>query len=147
MTYDLVLKWHLCKKNLDNNMFWWGQQWWLVEMIMSVMQVQNSLIFPWAILLICIFPNVLMKSTTKSNAPKCSSNAPHRCFPDEPCWPSIEQWNALNESVHGRLRSQSFTSLMADVCWKSYTKFAFSRCINGTFPRRIAPLNENINKY
>ena len=83
---------------------------------MSVMQVQKSLIFSWAILLICIFPNVLMKSATKSNVPKCSSDAPHRCFPDEPCWPSIEQWNALNESVHGRLRSQSFTSLMADVC-------------------------------
>ena len=75
-------------------------------------KVQKSLIFSWAILLICIFPNVSMKSTTKSNAPKCSSDAPHRCFPDEPCWPTIEQWNALNESVHGRLRSQSFTSLM-----------------------------------
>ena len=24
-------------------------------------------------------------------------------MPDEPCWPSQEQWNALNQSVQGRL--------------------------------------------
>ena len=26
-----------------------------------------------------------------------------RCRPSEPCWPSQEEWNFLNETVHGRL--------------------------------------------
>ena len=58
------------------------------------------------ILLLSIFPDVLLTSMRPSDTlvQGCSSEIPgHRCVPDDPCWPSQEQWNALNESVHGRL--------------------------------------------
>ena len=32
-----------------------------------------------------------------------------RCLPNQPCWPSLEQWNSLNESVHGRLSIPQLT--------------------------------------
>ena len=35
---------------------------------------------------------------------------------------------------HCTLRSQSFTSLMADLCQDINRGFAFSRCLNGIFP-------------
>ena len=44
---------------------------------------------------------------------KCSSDVEHRCFPDEPCWPSLDQWDALNKSVNGRL---SIPHLTVEPC-------------------------------
>ena len=41
-------------------------------------------------------------------SPRCASGS-GRCMPDEPCWPSQDQWNALNESVQGRLSIPQFT--------------------------------------
>ena len=32
-----------------------------------------------------------------------------RCLPGEPCWPSEEQWQALNDSVGGRLSVPQLT--------------------------------------
>ena len=56
----------------------------------------------FCILFLFIFPHILAK-TIKSTESRCASDVPHRCFPDEPCWPSLEEWKSLNESVHGRL--------------------------------------------
>ncbi|KAN0073991.1 hypothetical protein V8E54_007928 [Elaphomyces granulatus] len=44
-----------------------------------------------------IFKFVL--AVTADSAPRC------RCTPDQSCWPSDEQWQALNNSVSGRLTS------------------------------------------
>ena len=42
-------------------------------------------------------------NTIKYAEARCALDIPHHCFPDESCWPSIEEWKSLNESVHGRL--------------------------------------------
>ena len=52
--------------------------------------------------LLFIFPQIMTK-TIKSTESRCAPNVLHRCFPDELCWPSEEEWKSLNESVHGRL--------------------------------------------
>ena len=52
----------------------------------------------YLVLIISIFPkDVLLKPLEA----ECAFGG--RCLPHQPCWPSIEQWNSLNESVHGRL--------------------------------------------
>ena len=49
-------------------------------------------------LIILIFPkDVLLKPFEG----ECTLGG--RCLPHQPCWPSPEQWQSLNESVHGRL--------------------------------------------
>lgn len=66
---------------------------------------KSIVIFNITLLLFMISPHVLLKSVKPSDPliRGCSSETKHRCLPHEPCWPSLEQWNALNESVHGRL--------------------------------------------
>ena len=64
------------------------------------------------IFLLFISPQILTK-TIKSTESRCAPNVPHRCFPDELCWPSEEEWKSLNESVHGRL---SIPHLSIEAC-------------------------------
>ena len=54
-------------------------------------------------LFLFIFCHIDLAKTIKSTESRCASDVTHRCFPDEPCWPSLEEWKSLNESVHGRL--------------------------------------------
>ncbi|RYP53654.1 hypothetical protein DL768_001434 [Monosporascus sp. mg162] len=50
-----------------------------------------------------------------SNSNLCGS-APCRCQPDQPCWPSPQQWSALNHSIHGNLVS---VQPVAMACYES----------------------------
>ena len=73
----------------------------------------------FCILFLFIFPHILAK-TIKSTESRCASDVPHRCFPDEPCWPSLEEWKSLNESVHGRL---SIPHLSIEACLENDATF------------------------
>jgi hypothetical protein len=33
----------------------------------------------------------------------CVTGQECKCFPDEPCWPSLDEWAQLNNTVDGRL--------------------------------------------
>ena len=51
--------------------------------------------------------------------------------------PDIETIKIIDHrnNIKGELpRAQSFTSLMSDLCQYINRDFAFSRCLNGTFP-------------
>lgn len=48
-----------------------------------------------------------------------------RCVPDQPCWPSIDEWNGLNETVHGRL---SIPKSPVDACLNEGPEFNVSAC-------------------
>ncbi|KAF2180460.1 FAD-binding domain-containing protein [Zopfia rhizophila CBS 207.26] len=42
-----------------------------------------------------------------------ASNATCRCFPGDPCWPTLSQWNAFNDTLCGKLAA---TTPIAAVC-------------------------------
>ena len=49
-------------------------------------------------IIILIFPKDVLLKPFEGD---CSFGG--RCLPHQPCWPSPDQWQSLNESVHGRL--------------------------------------------
>ena len=49
-------------------------------------------------LIVLIFPEYVLLEPLKG---ECAHGG--RCLPYQPCWPSVDQWNSLNNSVHGRL--------------------------------------------
>lgn len=49
-----------------------------------------------------------------------------RCFPGDACWPSVDEWNGLNETVNGRLIA---TIPLASACHDDqYAAYDKERC-------------------
>lgn len=49
-----------------------------------------------------------------------------RCFPGDACWPSVDEWNSLNETVNGRLIA---TIPLAAACHDDqYAAYDQERC-------------------
>ncbi|KAL3476601.1 hypothetical protein BJX99DRAFT_246788 [Aspergillus californicus] len=54
-------------------------------------------------LLACILLFFLISQTTVTIFKRNSSPRQCRCMPNDQCWPSIRDWDALNKSLHGNL--------------------------------------------
>ncbi|KAL7946383.1 hypothetical protein V8C42DRAFT_357254, partial [Trichoderma barbatum] len=54
-----------------------------------------------------------------------AATASFRCQPGQPCWPTIDQWQAFNQTIAGRLK---VTTMLASPCFSSSPNFNDTEC-------------------
>lgn len=71
------------------------------------------LFFPTSLL----FAAPALASTLPQVPQSPNDNSDCKCFPGDACWPTQEEWSALNDTVDGRLVA---TVPLASPCYKSW---------------------------
>ncbi|KAJ5754811.1 hypothetical protein N7533_004354 [Penicillium manginii] len=67
----------------------------------------------------------LLVTTLSSSVYTSDGKDDCKCGPSDPCWPSVKEWDALNQTVSGRLLK---TVPPAAVCYKSREEYNEKKC-------------------
>ncbi|CAG8367015.1 unnamed protein product [Penicillium salamii] len=67
----------------------------------------------------------LVIATLSSGIHASNSEPDCKCGPSDPCWPSLQEWDALNKTVSGRLLK---TVPPAVVCYRSREEYNVEKC-------------------